>query len=225
MSSFDIESNFCPDGFNEIEEGVYFKHYGMDMLDKDIPRGEIEASSFGCFEEKSLLWQKQVDVNGDSIALKSIIESSFKKEDIDQNRIMKECTERGLFQKHCGSSFDDFVEILNMNLSDDSKNTFTVDVASNSGLLELTDCVESDEEVICYVNMMLLDYDGNYSFRGLNSDGLVHVIGICFSDTDGDYVIINDVEKEYGAGKKIELDKFLKSWSTSDYTAITVAWR
>lgn len=225
MSSFDFESDFCPEGFNEIDEGVYFKHYGTDMLDEELPLKETEANSFGRFEEKALLWQKQIDLNGDSIALKSIIEGSLKKEAVDQNRIMKECTDRGLFQKHCGSSFDDFVEILNINLSDDIKNTFAVEATSNVGLAELTECVESDGEVICYVNKMLLDYDGKYNFRGLNSDGFVHVIGISFSDTDGDYAIINDVEKEYGAGRKIALDKFLKAWSTSDYTAITVARR
>lgn len=225
MSSFDFELNSFPEGFDEIEEGVYFKHYGINMRDYDALRDKTESDSFGCFEDKTLLWQKEISMNCNCIAMKSIIDGSLGDTEIKQNRIMEECIERGLFQKHCGSSFDDFLEMLKINFSNQAEKTMMVDVVSNSGLQELAQSVESDEEIICYVNMMFLDYDGDSDFIGLNSDGLVHVIGITFSDSNGDYVIINDVEKDNGAGRKIALDRFIKSWSTSNYTAITVDWR
>lgn len=229
MSSFDFEANSLFSGFREIDEGVYFKHYGFDVLEMNEASDDIDTNSFGYIEEKSMLWQKQIEINGDCIALKSVVDRSLTKENVEQSTIMAESLERGLFSKDCGSSFDDFVELFKTNSFNNGENVnnkeFAVDIISNGSLLELTECVESSEEIICYVNKMLLDYDGNCDFIGLNADGLVHVIGVVFNDSNGDYVIINDTENDDGAGRKIELSKFLKAWSSSDYTAITVAWR
>ena len=101
----------------------------------------------------------------------------------------------------------------------------TVDVISNSSLAELTEYVDSSDEIICYVNRMLLEQDGGYRYPGLNADGLVHIIGINYSKDNADFVIINDVSSDSGAGKRILLESFLNAWSASDYTAITIAWR
>lgn len=225
MGSFDLGSDSLLNGFQEIEEGVYFRHYGLELPYGEAVKESAEIVSFGDFEAKSLLWQKQIDVYANSIALKSVVDSSLYGYTVSQSDIIKECTERGLFLTSCGVSFDDLVEMLKSGAGGEDEDALSVDVLFNCDLQELTEYVDSNDEVICYVNMMLLDYDREYSFPGLNSDSLVHIIGVSFSDTGGDVVIINDTSKDDGAGKTIPLERFLKAWSTSDYTAITVARR
>lgn len=224
MSLFDFGSNPLFDGFHEIEEGVYFRHYGIELPCNEVIRDDVEIVSFGDFEVKSLLWQKRIDIHADSIAVKSVVDSSLYGRTVGQREIIKECTERGLFLPGCGASFDDLIEMMRSKFDDEEKDDLWADVLSNCSLQELTEYVDSSDEVICWVSMMLMDYDGE-CYPGLNSDGLIHVIGISFSDTDGDFVIINDVSKDDGAGKRIPLKRFLKAWSTSNYTLVAVSRR
>ena len=225
MSLFDLESNPFFDGLYEIEEGVYFKHYGVELASNGVLLETDGITTFGDFETKSLLWKRQIEFQTDGIALKSVVGSSLCDCAINQNDLLKECVERGLFHSECGSSFDDFIEIMKWDTSKGGKNTFVVDTVSNSDLSELTEYVDSRDEIICYVNMMLLDQSGKFDYPGLNADGLVHVIGINFNDVDGDCVIINDPSCDIGAGKRIPVESFLNAWSASEYTAIIVALR
>lgn len=224
MSSFDFESKSLFDGFLEIEEGVYFKHYGMELSYNEEARDVDEAFFFGDFEAKSLFWQKQIDIYAESVALKSIITQSLCGFSIPQSDVAKESLDKGWFHSDYGSSFDDFVELLKWDASKSQECFLTVDVISNSSLAELTEYVDSSDEIICYVSRMLLEQDGDYRYLGLNADSLVHIIGINYSKDNADFVIINDVSSDSGAGKRILLESFLNAWSASDYTAITIAW-
>lgn len=77
MSLFDFESKSFFDGFYEIEEGVYLKHYGIEIPFHETAKDADEINSFGDFEVKSLLWQKQIDMHSESVAPKSIITDSL----------------------------------------------------------------------------------------------------------------------------------------------------
>lgn len=225
MSSFDFESKTLFDGFQEIEEGVYFKHYGIELPPNEEIQDAHGVNSFGEFEAKSLLWQIQIDMNFESIALKSVIGNSLCGFTVSQADIAAESLNRGWFNPNCGSSFDDLIELLKWDVSKNKDYPLTVDVISNGNLTELTEYVDSSDEVICYVNKMLLEQEGDYCYPGLNADGLVHIIGISFSNDGGDFVIVNDTSSDSGAGKKIVLESFLNAWATSNYTAITISRR
>lgn len=225
MSPFDFESNLLFDGIYKIEEGVYIKHYCIEALQKDVMEEKDDINSFGEYESKSLLWQKQINSKADSIALKSIVTTSLRNCAIDQHDLLNICFEMGLFHPEYGSSFDDFISLLKLNTSNNETNTFVVDVITNCNLTELLEFVESRDEVICYVNMMLLYQKEKLNYPGLNADGLVHVTGMCFSNECGDVIIINDTSSDMGAGKKIPLQNFLNAWSKSEYTTIMIALR
>lgn len=225
MSSSDFELNALFSSFREIEEGVYFKHYGFEIpASAETTEGE-GSSTFGDFEAKALLWHKQPEDNADCLALKLIIEGITGNDSQNQMDIRQECIERGLFHADSGASLDDVIEMLKLNASGNGKAKWQVDVMANCALSELAEAVDSRDEVICYVNRMQMDYEGELSYPGQNADTLVHAIGISFHNDEGDYVILNDVSRDDGAGRKIPLDRFLKAWATGDNTIITVARR
>ncbi len=218
---FDFEKNAFREGFEEIEEGVYYKHYGIELSSETEIREFPKTESFGDYEIKAQFWEKQMSANTECIALKAIIAHSLNEDTIQQVHIEKECLEKGFYRPEWGTSFDDVLEILKLDLNNKQEN-FDVEVLFNSSLMDLTEHVDSNGEVVCYVNRMLLEYDGSYNFPGLNADSLIHVIGIVFGNAEDDYVVINDVSREDGAGIKISLDNFLNAWATSGNIAITV---
>lgn len=225
MNPFDLESIALFDGFDELEEGVYFKHYGMKLLSDEAEQGYREIDSFGDYEAKALLWQKQIEANADCIALKTIADNSLNGVETTQADIKREAIARGFFQLNCGASFDDVIKILELDASTDAENSIRADVFLNMDLSELIEYMGGDEDIICYVNRIILDCGDSFCFPRLNADGFIHVIGIEFCNDECDYIVINDVSKDHGAGIRIPLDRFLKAWSTSDYTVIIVSRR
>lgn len=219
MKPYDFEPNELFRRFREIEEGVYFKHYGIELPDHEWLPDAVESGFFGDIEAKKLFWQRQEDECGDSIALKSILTQALKGTAVAQAEIAQEGRERGWYHPDLGSSLDDFVELLKWNSGIEGESPITVELISNVSLAELAEYVDSGYEVVCYVNLLLLEREGDCCCPGLNADSLVHLIGISFQE-DEDFVFANLPEEDSGAGRKIPLESFLNAWSAGNNTLI-----
>ena len=220
VMDFEFGLNLPIDGLQELEEGVYFKHYGMDLTESGELQESMVSERFGEYEAKACFWQKQTEPLGESLALQAMFESLVQGTGVSQEQLRRDAIQQGRFQPGCGTSLEDIEELLKQS-SDDAP--IYVENRIGCTLAEIAEAVDTDGETLCYVSMLILDCEELQDYPGLNADGLVHVTGISFQDEEGDIVYINDVTKDDGAGRKIPLDVFLRAWSASDYRAIIVS--
>lgn len=225
MNSFEFNSKSFLDELTEIEDGIYFKHYGFDNKFDDVNDLPVEEGLlYGDPDRHIPLWERRLERETDTVAYRTAFEKTFGNKEMSQDKIREELIHLGLYQNECGMSFEGFLNSFKVSMSPEKTDDFIVERLTDSSLTELMEYVDSNAFVLCYVNSLILEYPLCSDIPGFNADAFVHVIGIEFEDEE-DYVFINDSSCDDGAGRKILLKDFLNAWSVNGYTAIGISRR